>query len=246
VFKARALAEEAAGQVVALKIYFEEQVEERTAREITALRSFTTPTIVRLFDEGHCVLRTTPCIYLATSFIEGQTLSDRIAASPMSDKEVASAGRDIAIAIATLWNARIVHRDIKPNNVMLSTDGSAILIDLGLARHLDLSPITTFGKTWGTQGYFSPEHAHGAPLTCKSDVFALGIVLQEALLGRHPTGRRQAAIMNGGPLTSTLRPNISPTMAALIDSMVHKTPFYRPMPMVVANRMNDVVDSLGE
>jgi serine/threonine-protein kinase len=225
--------QEASGGDVALKLYFEEVVEERTVREVTALRALQSDAIVRLHDEGHVTIRSTRCIFIATSFIQGQTLADRIAQGPVSESQIARIGVDVSTAIDLLWRARIVHRDIKPPNIMVRPNGTSVVIDLGLARHLDLSPITSVGTAWGTMGYLSPEQARGGPLTCKSDIFALGIVLQEAILGRHPTGRRQANLMLGGPSTTGLRSRLPPQLITLIDAMVHRNPVYRPMPNAV-------------
>jgi eukaryotic-like serine/threonine-protein kinase len=238
VFKANGLqaATGAAHPVVALKIYFEDQVEERTAREIAALRSLRCDTIVRLFDDGKCSLRGKSCIYIATTFIEGETLADAIGRGPLSAHAVADIAHDIALAIDDIWKGRVVHRDIKPGNIMITPRGRAVLIDLGLARHLSLSPLTSAGKTWGTEGYFSPEHARGAQLTCKADVFSLGIVLQEALLGRHPTGRKQMQLLQGGPSTGALRAGLPHALITLVDAMVHKNAVSRPMPFLIVSR----------
>lgn len=215
---------------VALKVYFEDQIEERTRREIIALQSITGDTIVKLADEGRCELRGQPCIFIATSYIAGETLAAFIGRDPLEPNAAARIGHDIALAVGLLWAERIVHRDIKPSNIMMTDAGRAVLIDLGLARHLDLSPLTSVGKTWGTEGYLSPEQAKGSLLSCKSDIFALGIVLQESLLGRHPTSRRQAALLEGGPRTSSLRAGLPAGLVTVIDAMVHKSPLRRPLP----------------
>jgi eukaryotic-like serine/threonine-protein kinase len=222
---------------VALKVYFEDQVEERTRREVNALRAMRGPTIVRLVDEGHCHIRGAKCIYIATTFIEGETLATALARGPLLPGEVARIGHDIALAIDEMWQQRVVHRDIKPANIMLTTAGGAVLIDLGLARHLALTSLTSKGKTWGTEGYFSPEQARGLGLTCRSDIFALGVSLQESLLGRHPTSRRQRDLLSGGPLTASLRPKIPPELVTVIDEMVARSPINRPMPKAVAERL---------
>lgn len=238
----RALSGDGVGQV-ALKVYFEDQIEERTRREIVALQSIIGDTIVKLADEGRCDLRGQPCIFIATSYIAGETLAALISRGPLDESVAARVGHDIALAVGMLWAKRIVHRDIKPSNIMITSTGRAVLIDLGLARHLDLSPLTSVGKTWGTEGYLSPEQAKGFLLSCKSDIFALGIVLQESLLGRHPTARRQLPLLEGGPRTSGLRAGLSAALVTLIDSMVHKSPLRRPLPQEAANALLNSVPS---
>lgn len=228
VFKARV---DPAGPCVALKIYHADQLEERLEREIEALKTIRGPTLVELQDSGACSTRGDQCRFLATTFIEGQPLDAVLAKDGGQQLErVARIGHDVALAIEQLWGARIVHRDIKPNNVMLTPAGGAVLIDLGVARHIDLTSLTTTGKTWGTPGYFSPEQARMQPLTCKSDVFALGVLLQECILGRHPTGRRQELLINGGVKTDGLRAKLPRFLVHQIDDMVQKAAIRRPLP----------------
>jgi len=219
---------------LALKVYCGGQVLERAAREVAALRTVRGPTLVALRDAGTCQIRGGDCAYMATTLIEGEPLHAAIARGPCSVGAVARIGHDTADAIDRLWAERIVHRDIKPPNIMLARSGRAVLIDLGVARHLSLTSLTTVGKTWGTEGYLSPEQMQARrDLTCKSDVFSLGVVLQEALVGRHPTGRAQAPLLNGGPRTSALRSGVPPRLAALVDAMVHRQAHARPHPQEV-------------
>lgn len=237
VFRALAVTEGAAAPV-ALKIYHPDQVDERSAREVKALRTIRGETIVKLHDAGTRVIRGQTCPYVATSYVEGEILSKVIGRGPLGISQVARVGHDIALGIDLLWGARIVHRDIKPSNIMMANNGRAILIDLGLARHLSLTSLTTSGKTWGTEGYLSPEHAQAVKqLSCKSDVFALGIVMQECLLGHHPTGRKQTALLNGGVSTANLREGLPEDLVGLVDAMVSKRAFTRPSPSAVAQQL---------
>lgn len=113
-------------------------------------------------------------MFVATEFIEGEVLSAVLSRGHLPTGQVARIGREIALAIAALWVERLVHRDIKPNNIMFAHNGRAVLIDLGVARHLSLGALTTLGKTWGTDGYMSPEQANALrQLSCKSDIFSL-------------------------------------------------------------------------
>lgn len=216
---------------VALKIYFPGSLTERTAREVDVLRRIRCGSLVQLYDAGHVNLRGQSCMYVATTFIEGKNLSEVVGCGPLSANCVARVGRDIASAVDVLWQERIVHRDIKPPNIILAGNGTSFLIDLGVARHIALSPLTTTGKTWGTEGYMSPEQARALrQLSCKSDVFALGIVLQELITGRHPTGYNQNALAPGGPRTAVLAHGLPPALCAFIDLMVAGQPHLRPTP----------------
>lgn len=229
----------AAGDELALKIYHADQLDERLQREIDALAALCDPTLVELVTSGACDLRGESCRYLVTRFIAGESLASMISRTgrPLPVPGVARIGRDIASAIKCLWSKRIVHRDIKPNNIMIRPDGGSVLIDLGIARHTERTPVTTAGSVWGTPGYLSPEQAMARPLTCRSDVFALGIVMQECLLGRHPTRGQQPHLISGGPRTQGLGPHIPASLASLVDSMVHATAARRPLPEVVASQL---------
>jgi serine/threonine protein kinase len=228
---------------VALKIYFGDQLDERTAREIAALKRLKGETIVRLHADGAIDIGGNTYNYIATTFIEGDVLSSVLTRRQLSFTEIATIGRDVALAIDELWaNDRIVHRDVKPSNVMLRPDGRAVLIDLGVARHLNLSPLTTAGKTWGTEGYMAPEHARGKTLSCKADLFALGVLLQECLLQRHPTGGRQLLLMNGGPKTAALHPKAPADLAQIIDAMLDRSPGVRPTPRRSAEALQAFIE----
>lgn len=238
VFRARPRPPSESERLVALKVYSPAQVEERLVREFDALKSLKGATIVELVDAGNCVIRGEDCRYLVTTYIDGEPLDGVLArdgGQPVA--RVARIGHDIALALDQVWAARIVHRDVKPNNVMVTPQGGAVLIDLGVARHMDLTSLTTAGKTWGTAGYLSPEQALGRPLTCKSDVFALGILLQECILGRHPTGRRQEFLLQGGTKTAALRADLPRHLVHLVDEMVHRTALRRPTPAKVASAL---------
>jgi serine/threonine-protein kinase len=242
VFKANANGSVHIQRPLALKIYYPGSLTERTKREVEALRRLQCDTFVKLFDAGHVVLRGQQCMYVATEFIDGEVLSSFISRGPLTPNKVARIACDISAAIQALWQERIVHRDIKPQNIMLTQSGRAVLIDLGVARHLSLGSLTTAGKTWGTEGYMSPEHANALrQLSCKSDIFALGIVLQESLTGNHPTGLNQMALLSGGLPTAALGLNLPVNFASHLDSMLHLKPHNRPAPEQVAILFNQYV-----
>jgi len=230
--------EQPAGTPVALKIYYADQLEERTEREINALKQIQIESLVRFVGTGRIAIRSLPCIWLETTFIEGEPLAAVITRGPLSCSSAATMAHDVALALEQLWAHRIVHRDVKPDNIMVRPNGHAVLIDLGVARHIELDSLTTYGKTWGTEGYLSPEQARIVrSLTCKSDVFALGVVVQESLLGRHPTARHQQQLVAGGPATASLQAGLPTEFIALVDRMVHRDPVRRPTPSEVVVSM---------
>ena len=227
---------------VALKVYHSGQVEERTRREIEALSGLSCPTIARLMDSGELAVGANRYSFIATQFIEGEALNEVLSRGPLSLEDVSSIGRDVAFAVEALWRHRIVHRDIKPGNILRKADGQSVVIDLGIARHMQRTSITTTGVAWGTPGYLSPEQMLAQrALTCKSDVFALGIVLQEAVLGSHPTGRRQHLLAGGGLPTASLRRDIDSLFCELVDRMVHKRAVLRPSPVEVATILQSMM-----
>jgi len=227
------------GSEVALKIYDANQVEERTRREVAAMRKLTRPTIVRLHSAGGVVIGSANYRYIATPFIVGDSLNDRIARGALSVDSAAQITIDITDAIDELWSHRIVHRDVKPANVIVKPDGRAVLIDLGVARHLDQKTLTVAGYTFGTPGYFAPEHLAGRPLSCRADVFSAGIVFQEMIIGQHPTRQRQELLSKGGLRTATVAPGVPMFVSRLIDEMVAKRAFDRPTPARVRDVLRD-------
>jgi serine/threonine-protein kinase len=223
------------GACVALKIYFPDQLRERLDREVNALKGISCPFLATFVATGECTIRGDNCVWLATEFIEGTSLHRLIQTlGPLPADQVARIVADIASAIQAMWQRRIVHRDIKPDNIMVRPSGDAVLIDLGVARHVDRTGLTSFGATLGTAGYLSPEQARARrSLTCKSDVYALGLAAQEALLGRHPTGRRQDLIPTGITKTAVIVPHAPSALASSIDSMLHRDAHRRPLPRAV-------------
>lgn len=235
------------GPDVAVKVLFTDQVEERTEREVEALQSLKGKSkhLVDYRGHGKCTLRGQQCSWIATSFIEGESLATVLGRGPLSEEWVAIIACHMGEAVRMLWSGRVVHRDIKPDNIMVDTAGNTVLIDLGVARHVDRSPLTTTGKTWGTEGYLSPEQVQAVrALTCRSDLFALAIVLQQCLLGRHPTGGNQMALVRGGPSTAGLRAGLDPQLVQLIDSMADARFMYRPLPRSVIERATAVLAAL--
>ena len=233
VFKAEAIVggSGASKEIVALKVYYPNQMEQRTAREVEALRKLGCRSIVKLHASGPTEMRGQRCRFVATAYIDGEVLSECVAKGPMPSPQVAAIGREISVAITELWSLRIVHRDIKPSNILIRKDSQPILIDLGVARHLAQATLTTAGRTWGTVGYMAPEHMQARrQLTCKADMFPLGITLQECLQGRHPTLGNQLILQNGGPKTQSIAPKTDIKLAEFIDLMVHQSTFARPTP----------------
>ena len=173
---------------------------------------------------------------VATSLISGRSLEGLIRTRNLTFDELGILAFDVTKAISCMWERRIVHRDLKPSNIVMTPSGRACVIDLGLARHVDLSTLTAVGTTWGTPGYFSPEQARAVKqLTCKSDLYTLGIILVEGGLGRHPSMRDQHHLF-----TLHLHENLPIELAdwqhaALLKRLLDPQPTKRPMPSKMLN-----------
>jgi serine/threonine protein kinase len=177
-------------RTVALKIFAAEAANEadaaRVASETRVLASLTHPSLVTLFDAR---LDEHPP-YLVMEYIDGPTLTARIAEGPVDPRATAEIAADLAEALRVIHARGIVHRDIKPSNVLLrpgllATDPPrATLADFGIAYLMDSARVTATGTLIGTAAYLSPEQARGERPAPPADVYALGLVLLEALTGR--------------------------------------------------------------
>jgi len=145
-------------------------------------------------------------LLLVMEHVDGRPLTGVLREGRPDERTVLRWGREIAEAMAAIHRAGLVHRDVKPGNVMIARDGHVKVLDFGLAQVADPGPpdsaattrshessLTAPGATVGTLLYMSPEQLRGEPLDARSDLFSLGVVLYEALDGRHPFARRTAA-----------------------------------------------------
>jgi serine/threonine-protein kinase len=147
-----------------------------------------------------------------------------------AEATLAQIGLEIGEAVDALWAHRIVHRDIKPANIVRAADGRFVLVDVGLARHLDRSAITALGLVAGTVGYMSPEQAFGRRnLTIHSDAFSLGVTLFEIAAKAHPFGRNQGRIgASSAPALRSSRPDLSNRFCGLIAQLLSTRASARP------------------
>jgi DNA-binding response OmpR family regulator len=151
-------------------------------REFSALRTLSHPAIVQIYDYGKHEGRE----YLAMEYFPCGDLKARLQ-HPISQAEALAFVREIAAALRAVHTAGIVHRDLKPPNVMLREDGSVVLIDFGLARSLVSGESSTrTGVLRGSPYYMSPEQAQGDALDARTDLYSLGVILYEMLVGKKP------------------------------------------------------------
>jgi len=240
----------AANDVVALKLSFDRRRNIRVQPEITAMENFSHPNLARMIEHGDCDVAGRHTRYVAWEFIDGQTLSVLLKNGPLLESEVLAIGRDVSSAIAEIWSRRIVHGDIKPSNIMVGSADSAVLIDLGAAKYLDQVNIVTLkpldrrdrrrSGPVGTVGYFSPEQIRGTKaLSCASDVFSLGVVMLQCLLGQHPTNYDQAALLDGIRASGgRLAANVG--LLCALDMMLSPLPTFRPNPAELSRRFRSL------
>ena len=194
IFRAR---DERTGSDVALKVLRPEiaadrDLAERFRREALAASVLRHPNIVACLDTG-----TDPAgPYLVMTYVEGEDLTTRLRReTTLPPADVARIGLDVARALGAAHERGIVHRDVKPGNILLATDGRALVTDFGIARLADDAEGSVPGTILGSVQYFSPEQAKGEGTTAASDVYGLGLVLYEALTGRRPwSGETSAAL----------------------------------------------------
>jgi hypothetical protein len=222
------------GHAVALKILAPElagepQWQRRFAREAAALRSLDDPGIVKLLEAGE----DQGFSYLTMELIEGENLRQRMTRRPPSIAESIAWAKGVLNALASAHAAGLLHGDLKPENIMLDPQERIHLLDFGLTRPLspDVPGTQTASVVTGTIQYLSPERISGAAVDGRSDLFSVGVMLQEFLTGKPPYGRPNplataAAILHEPP--AALPAHIPPALAAVIGSCLRKDAALRP------------------
>src|SRR5580693_10101266 len=198
---------------------------ERFRREARAVAQLSHPHIVGVIDAGEDENRP----YIVFEYVEGETLKDRIRRlGRLPIAEAVAYAIEIARALGAAHARHIVHRDVKPQNVLIDDEGSAKVTDFGIARTLDEEGLTADGRVLGTTDYVSPEQALGRPVTGQSDLYSLGIVLYEMLTGEVPfKGENQVAVAMKHvreeiPDVQSKRPEVSSALAAIVDTATAK------------------------
>jgi serine/threonine protein kinase len=199
----------------------------RFAREARTLERLDHPAIVRLRDEGAC----DGVPYLVLDLVDGEPLSRVIERGPIEEDGVQRMGTALAGALAHAHGLGIVHRDVKPGNVLVDRDGNVRLTDFGIARLLDsaaVAAITETGLVIGTAAYLAPEQVRGETAGPEADVYALGLVLLEALTGERayagpPTEAAMARLQRSPEI-----PVQTPWLASLVAAMTAIDPARRP------------------
>jgi tRNA A-37 threonylcarbamoyl transferase component Bud32 len=198
---------------------------ERFRREARAVAQLSHPHIVGVIDAGEDEGRP----YIVFEYVEGETLKERIRRQGrLPIPEAVAYAIEIARALGAAHARHIVHRDVKPQNVLIDEEGSAKVTDFGIARTLDEEGLTADGRVLGTTDYVSPEQALGQHVTGQSDLYSLGIVLYEMITGEVPfTGENQVAVAMKHvreqlPDVQAKRGEVSAALASVIDTATAK------------------------
>ncbi|NLA71589.1 MAG: Stk1 family PASTA domain-containing Ser/Thr kinase [Clostridiaceae bacterium] len=200
----------------------------RFATEARAAASLDHPNIVRVLDYGsHDGIR-----YIVQEYVEGSTLKDIIRRhGPIDYRLAAPLLIQIGLALEHAHRREVIHRDIKPQNIMITRDMVAKVTDFGIARASSTNTITlTGGVVMGSVHYFSPEQARGGQVTARSDLYSLGIVFYEMLTGRLPfDGESSVAVaikhlQEVPPAPSTIVPSLPPALDRIIHRAIQKNP----------------------
>jgi hypothetical protein len=199
----------------------------RFRREARAAASLRDPRIVAVHDTGSH----DGCPYIVMEHVPGRTLAELIRSEgPLDPRRAAAIAEAVAAALQTAHTAGIVHRDVKPSNVMVTSEGDVKILDFGIARALRWTPLTDTPGAQGTAEYLSPEQARGEAVDGRSDVYSLGVVLYEMLTGR-PTFTGESAVgvaykhVEEAPVpVETLRPDAPPALAAISLRCLAKHP----------------------
>ncbi len=198
---------------------------ERFRREARAVAQLSHPHIVGVIDYGEDDSRP----YIVFEYVEGETLKERIRRTGrLPSTEAVAYAIEIARALGVAHARHIVHRDVKPQNVLIDDEGRAKVTDFGIARTLDEEGLTADGRVLGTTDYVSPEQALGRPVTGQSDLYSLGIVLYEMLAGEVPfKGENQVAVAMKHvreelPDVQAKCPDVSAALAAVVDTATAK------------------------
>ncbi len=213
---------------------------EREAKTVAALSH---PNVLAVFDtgvhDGHA--------YIVTELLGGETLAARLKTGAVPVRKAIDWGSQIARGLAAAHDKGVIHRDLKPDNIFITADGHAKILDFGLAKALDpvaqgfspeaatmaVAPITDAGLVMGTVGYMSPEQVRGEAIDARSDLFSFGAVLYETLTGerafrRDTTAETMTAILRDDPPdASAARTHLTPALDRIVHHCLEKQPTER-------------------
>jgi len=219
---------------------------ERVMREAQAVARLNHPSVLTLYELGE----DGRSAYLVSELIDGATLTEMQRQGLLSDRDVGEAAVDLSDALEHAHSRGVVHRDIKPQNVLLAADDRrAKLMDFGIARVLDGAGITATGDIVGTLAYMAPEQAEGDDAGPPADVYSLALTLYEAWSGENPNARSTPAATAraiGEPVSplAELRPDLPTELCDAIDACLEADPELRPPLEELSTAVEDALPDL--
>ena len=222
-------------KVLAPDFVAEENLKKRLVREAQAAAKLDHPNICSIYDVNEADSHT----FIVMQYIEGEMLAEKMERKPLGVKRSLAIAEQAAEGLAEAHAHGIVHRDIKPQNIMITTRGQLKILDFGLAKQMHSSDtvdheaataqlLSKPGLVVGTMPYMSPEQVKGEPLDASSDIFSLGVTLYEMLAGKHPFKDKSAAvtmsrILLGEPIpTQQFEAQVSGELQTLLSKMLSK------------------------
>jgi tetratricopeptide (TPR) repeat protein len=211
----------------------------RFEREAKATAALSHPNVLAVYDVG--THEGVP--YLVEELLEGESLKDRLAQGAVPVREAVEIAVQVAHGLAAAHGKHIVHRDLKPANVFITSEGTAKILDFGIAKLVESVPVgeadtlthaptgaTELGRVLGTTAYMSPEQARGMPVDPRSDIFSLGVVLYEMLAGQRPFRGETATDTVAAILTQEPPPlpeGVAPALQSVVTQCLAKRPDLR-------------------
>lgn len=251
------------GRRVALKIIRlsdnSTMTRQRFRREARAASALNHPNIVTIYEFGN----DNDIDFLAMEYVEGHTLRHYIVDEPAPLPQMLGYARQAALALGHAHSKSVVHRDLKPGNIMITPTGLVKVLDFGLAKLIEGSsadgiegsthptPLTQPGSVLGTPAYMSPEQSLGEPTAAASDIFSFGVILFEMACGRRPFDSNHSMVtlqeiaFKRAPLLNEFNPQAPAALAALVDHCLNKAPADRPGSMgVIAAQLAAIQEDL--
>ena len=204
-------------------------VRERFDVEARAAAGLNHPNVVAVFDSGEHE----GIPFLVMELLSGRTLADELVDGPLDPARARQVGGEVLAALAASHAAGILHRDVKPGNVLLTADGAVKVADFGIAKSTEALDLTSTGTIVGTAAYLAPERLAGQPATAQADLYAVGVLLYEALSGQKPYAAdtpmgllRAVELQDPVPLAEA-RPGLDPSLVAIVERAMDPDPSRR-------------------
>jgi eukaryotic-like serine/threonine-protein kinase len=217
----------------------DEELRRRFVREARLAARLAHPNVVRVFDVGEDDGRP----FIAMEYVQGETLAELVARrGPLRPAEAAALGMQMCAGLAAAHAAGLVHRDVKPQNLLLGTDGVLKLGDFGIAVGHEGTRLTLAGTVLGTAGYLAPEQARGEQVTAAADIYAVGAVLYELLAGEPSLTAGSLTEFGSGdgfqaPDLAARRPDVPAELVAAVTGCLSVRPEDRPASAAALGRV---------